>query len=84
MLNETSESTLRPTTGDKNMSEFISLVQLNKYETASNFIQLSQNFGLFVDLCVFTCFYQFLHDVIIKLFCFDLQNNFMITSCKNW
>ena len=40
--------------------------------------------GLFVDFCVFTCFYQFLHDVIIKLFCFDLQNNFMITSCKNW
>ena len=30
--------------------------------------------GLFVDLAEFTCFYQFLHDVIIKLFCFDLQN----------
>ena len=40
--------------------------------------------GLFVDFCVFTCFYQFLHDVLIKLLCFDLQNNFMITSCKNW
>ena len=39
---------------------------------------------LFVDFCVFTCFYQFLHDVLIKLFCFDLQNNFMIRSCKNW
>ena len=39
--------------------------------------------GLFVDFCVFTCFYQFLHDVLIKLFCFDLQNNFMSTSCKN-
>ena len=25
--------------------------------------------GLFVDVCVFTCFYQFLHDVIIILFC---------------
>ena len=31
--------------------------------------------GLFVDFCVFTCFYQFLHDVLIKLFCLDLQNN---------
>ena len=29
--------------------------------------------GLFVDLAEFTCFYQFLHDVIIKLVCFDLQ-----------
>ena len=28
--------------------------------------------GLFVDLAEFTCFYQFLHDVIIKMFCFDL------------
>ena len=27
--------------------------------------------GLFVDLAEFTCFYQFLHDVIIELFCFD-------------
>ena len=40
--------------------------------------------GVFVDLAEFTCFYQFLHVVIIQLFCFDLQNNFMITSCKNW
>ena len=40
--------------------------------------------GLFVDLAEFTCFYQFLQDVIIKFFCFDLQNNFMITSCNNW
>ena len=38
---------------------------------------------LFIDLAEFTYFYQFLHDVIIKLFCFDLQNNFLITSCKN-
>ena len=28
---------------------------------------------LFVDFCVFTCFYQFLHDVIIKLFCRSKQ-----------
>ena len=34
-------------------------------------------------ICVFTCFYQFLHDVTMKLFCFDLENSFMITSCKN-
>ena len=39
--------------------------------------------GLFVDLAKFTSFYQ-LHAVIIKLFCFEQQNNFMITSCKNW
>jgi hypothetical protein len=39
--------------------------------------------GLFVDFCVFTCFYQFLHDVLIKLFCFGMQNNFVSTSCKN-
>ena len=31
-----------------------------------------------------TCFYHFLHDVIIKLFCRSKQNNFMITSWKNW
>jgi hypothetical protein len=39
--------------------------------------------GLFVDLAEFPWISQFLHDVMIKLFCFDLQNNFMITSCKN-
>ena len=62
-----------------------SKIQLNRYETAPNSIQLNPklDIGLFVDLAEFTCFYQFLHDVIIKLFCFDLQNNFMITSCKN-
>ena len=36
--------------------------------------------GLFVDFCVFTRFYQFLNDVLTKLFCFDLQDNFMSTS----
>ena len=30
--------------------------------------------GLFVDFCVFSCFYQFLHDVIIKVFCRSKQN----------
>ena len=29
---------------------------------------------LFVDFCVFTCFYQFLHDVNIKVFCRSKQN----------
>ena len=38
--------------------------------------------GFSVDFCVFTCFYQFLHDVLNKLVCFDLQNNFMIRSWK--
>ena len=36
--------------------------------------------GLFDDLPEFPCFYQFLYDVIIKLFCFDLQNNFTRTG----
>ena len=27
-----------------------------------------RDIGLFVDFCEFTCFYQFLHDVLIKLF----------------
>ena len=40
--------------------------------------------GLFVDFCEFTCFYQFLHDVLIKLFCRSKQNNFMSKPCKNW
>ena len=47
------------------------VVQVNEYETAQYFIQLNQNLTsdkLSVDFCVFTCFYQFLHDVIIKLF----------------
>ena len=29
--------------------------------------------GLFVDISVYTCFYQILHDVLMKLFCFDMQ-----------
>ena len=39
--------------------------------------------GLFVDLAEFTSFYQFLHDVIIKLFRRSKQNNFMSKPCKN-
>ena len=59
-------------------------VQLNEYEKAPYFIQLSQNMTSdCLLICVFTCFYQFLHDVTMKLFCFDLENSFMITSCKN-
>ena len=63
-------------------TNYINKLQLDKYEAAPNFIQLSQN--LTSDFCVFTCFSQFLHDVVIKFFCFDLQNNIMITSWKNW
>ena len=50
------------------------ITTVTEYETAPYFIQLSQNMGLFVDFCVFTCFYHFLHVVIIKLLCVDLQN----------
>ena len=48
-------------------------LQLNEYETVPYF-----------DFLVFTCFYQFLHYVIIEFFCFNLLINFTITSCKNW
>ena len=40
-------------------------------------IEPKLDIGLFVDLDEFPSFYQFLHDVIIKLFCFDLLNNFL-------
>ena len=57
------------------------MVQLDKYEAALDSIQLSQN--LTSDcLLISGVLPVFLHDVIIKLFCFDLQNNFMITSCE--
>ena len=43
-------------------------LQLNKYEKAPKIFQLSQN--LTSDcLLIFICFYQFLHNVIIGLFC---------------
>ena len=45
----------------------------------SSSIKPKVDIGLFVDFCVFSCFYQFLHDVIIILFCRSKQNNFMIT-----
>ena len=55
--------------------------KLNEYETAPNFIELTHNLtSVFVDLAEFTCFYQFLHDVIIKLFCRSKQNKFWL----NW
>ena len=38
---------------------------------------------LFADLADFTCFYQFLHELLIKLVFFNLQNNLMSSSCKN-
>ena len=52
--------------------------QLNEYETVLYFLQLSQNLTWeFVDFCAFTCFYQFLHDVLIKLFCCDLRSSIL-------
>ena len=45
-------------------------------------ILLKLDIGLFVDFCVFT---SFLHDVIIKLFCFDLQiNKYYDHTMQNW
>ena len=35
-------------------AEFVHNVQVPKYETAPNFIQLTQNLTLFVDLAAFT------------------------------
>ena len=35
---------------------------------------------LFVDFCVF---FPFLHVLSTKLFCFDLQNNFLLKTGKN-
>ena len=57
-------------------------VQPNKYETAPNFIQLSQNLtsdGLLISVCL--CVLAVLHD---EFFCLDLQNNCMITSSETW
>ena len=46
------------------------ILQLYNYETAPHFFSINPklDIGLFVDLAEFTWFYQFLHDVIIKLF----------------
>ena len=61
------------------------LVQFDKYESSKFYsIKPKHDIVLFVDLAEFARFYQLLHDVIIKLFCRSKQNNFMITSCKNW
>ena len=51
---------------DKNCDP-ASFLQLNKYGTAPNFIQLSQNLmsDWFFSVYIFTGLYQFLHDVII-------------------
>ena len=49
-------------------------VQVNEYETAPFVIQLSHNWTS--DFCVLTCFYHFLPNVIMKLFCRSKQNNF--------
>ena len=59
-----------------------SLINMRQLQICS--IKPKLGIGLFVDLAEFPCFYQSLHDVIIKLFCRSKRNNFMITSCKNW
>ena len=38
--------------------------------------QLQLDMGLFADFCVFTCFYQFWHDVIIKFVFFEKATKF--------
>ena len=55
-------------------------VQLNKYETAPNCIQLNQNLtsDCLLIFAEFTCFYQLLHELIIKFVCRSKQNNFMM------
>ena len=65
-----------------NGPKLYSLINMRQLQFYS--IKPKLGMGLFVDLAEFTCFYQFLHVVILKLFCFDLKNNFRITSCKNW
>ena len=57
----------------KKLGDFFTILQLNEYETVPYFLQSSQK--LFVDFCVFTCFYQFLRDVIIILFCRSKQSD---------
>ena len=56
------------------------VVQLYKYETAPNFIQLSQKLtsdclliSVYLLVRVFTFSYQFLQDVIIRLFRFRIR-----------
>ena len=53
------------------------------FQLGYNGILLPKLFWLFVDFYVYTCFYQFLHEVLIKLFCRSKQNNFMSTSGLN-
>ena len=57
------------------VSYFLKSVQLNEYETASTFYSIKPKLDirLFVDFCVFTCIYWFLHDVLIKLVCRSKQ-----------
>ena len=64
---------------------FHAVVQLNKYETAPYFFSIKPklDMGFFVDFCVFT-FYPFLTEFAwsLKLYCFDVQNNFRFRSGK--
>ena len=63
-------------------------VQLNEWESSIfSPIKPKLELGLFVDFCVFTCFYQFLHDVIIKLFCRSTNNpmsSLLIPIHESW
>ena len=65
--------------------KLVSQIQLNKYETAPNHIQLSQNLTsncllISVFLPVFTSFCIFLYKIVLQI----KKNNFMSTLCKNW
>ena len=55
-----------------------------KYGSICYSIKPKLDIGLFVDLAEFSCFYQFLHDVIIKLFRRSKQNNYFVTTCEIW
>ena len=56
----------------------------SRYETDPYFFSIKPkiDMGLFVDFCVFTWIWLNLPDQNLKLFCFDVQNNFMFQSGK--
>ena len=64
------------------LSHVYSLMNMRQFHILFNKLKLV--IGLFVDFCLFTCFYRFLQDVLTKLFGRSKQNNFMRTSFKSW
>ena len=54
--------------------------RLNKYKTAPYFFYQTKTWHTIV--CWFLCFYLNLPDLMLKLFCFDVQNNFRFRSGK--